>query len=175
MLKHLCCIDVVLSVRPGSLSRIADPSHHETGGRELEEGKRVTVEIFPILGQPAAAVEPRQGTFDSPPYNLAKISFEWSARIDRSELRPRGRNDASRTGLKGRRAADLQGAAKGGADDAAASLRSHGDGVVRADKARSAMPDRSLRLGGPGSAQTRAQGKARQPAAAPRPASIPGR
>jgi hypothetical protein len=51
----------------------------------------------------------------APPYNLAKTSFEWSARIDRSELRPRGRNDASHAELKGRRAADWQGAAKGGA------------------------------------------------------------
>jgi hypothetical protein len=89
----------------------------------------------------------------APPYNLAKTSFEWSARIDRSELRPHGRNDASHAELKGRRAADWQGAAKEGGDDtAAASLRSHGNGVVRADKARFAMPDRSLRSGGSGSA-----------------------
>jgi hypothetical protein len=151
-----------LSVRPKSSSAMAEPSHHEADRGEFEEGKRAAVEIFPILGKAAAPIEPGQSALDSPPYNLAKTSFEWSARIDRSELRLRGRNDASRAGLKGRRAADLQGAAKGGADDAAAaSLRSHSNGVVRADQARSAVPDRGLRSGGSGSAQIHPKRKAR--------------
>ena len=55
-----------LRVRPGTLCRITEFSEHELNGRELDEGERVAVEVLPVLGQSAAAVEPGDGAFDHP-------------------------------------------------------------------------------------------------------------
>ena len=57
---------VRLSVRPETLCRITEFSEHESNGRELDEGERVAVEVLPVLGQSAAAVEPGDGAFDHP-------------------------------------------------------------------------------------------------------------
>ena len=57
---------VLLRVRPGTLCRITEFSEHESNGRELDEGERVAVEVLPVLGQSAAAVEPGDGAFDHP-------------------------------------------------------------------------------------------------------------
>ena len=46
--------------------RITEFSEHESNGRELDEGERVAVEVLPVLGQSAAAVEPGDGAFDHP-------------------------------------------------------------------------------------------------------------
>ena len=56
----------LLRVRPGTLCRITEFSEHESNGRELDEGERVAVEVLPVLGQSAAAVEPGDGAFDHP-------------------------------------------------------------------------------------------------------------
>ncbi len=56
----------ILRVRPGTLCRITEFSEHESNGRELDEGERVAVEVLPVLGQSAAAVEPGDGAFDHP-------------------------------------------------------------------------------------------------------------
>ena len=53
-------------VRPETLCRITEFSEHESNGRELDEGERVAVEVLPVLGQSAAAVEPGDGAFDHP-------------------------------------------------------------------------------------------------------------
>ena len=55
-----------LRVRPETLCRITEFSEHESYGRELDEGERVAVEVLPVLGQSAAAVEPGDGAFDHP-------------------------------------------------------------------------------------------------------------
>ena len=55
-----------LRVRPATLWRITEFSEHESNGRELDEGERVAVEVLPVLGQSAAAVEPGDGAFDHP-------------------------------------------------------------------------------------------------------------
>ena len=55
-----------LRVRPETLCRITEFSEHESHGRELDEGERVAVEVLPVLGQSAAAVEPGDGAFDHP-------------------------------------------------------------------------------------------------------------
>ena len=55
-----------LRVRPETLCRITEFSEHESNGRELDEGERVAVEVLPVLGQSAAAVEPGDGAFDHP-------------------------------------------------------------------------------------------------------------
>ena len=57
---------IVLRVRPETLWRITEFSEHESNGRELDEGERVAVEVLPVLGQSAAAVEPGDGAFDHP-------------------------------------------------------------------------------------------------------------
>ena len=57
---------VSLRVRPETLCRITEFSEHESNGRELDEGERVAVEVLPVLGQSAAAVEPGDGAFDHP-------------------------------------------------------------------------------------------------------------
>ena len=56
----------ILRVRPETLCRITEFSEHESNGRELDEGERVAVEVLPVLGQSAAAVEPGDGAFDHP-------------------------------------------------------------------------------------------------------------
>ena len=55
-----------IRVRPETLCRITEFSEHESNGRELDEGERVAVEVLPVLGQSAAAVEPGDGAFDHP-------------------------------------------------------------------------------------------------------------
>ena len=55
-----------LRVRPETLCRITEFSEHESNGREFDEGERVAVEVLPVLGQSAAAVEPGDGAFDHP-------------------------------------------------------------------------------------------------------------
>jgi len=57
---------VMLRVRPGTLSGIAEFPEHEADGGELEECERRAVEVLPILGQSAAAVEPGDGALDDP-------------------------------------------------------------------------------------------------------------
>ena len=57
---------ILLRVRPETLCRITEFSEHESNGRELDEGERVAVEVLPVLGQSAAAVEPGDGAFDHP-------------------------------------------------------------------------------------------------------------
>ena len=59
-------IPSALRVRPETLCRITEFSEHESNGRELDEGERVAVEVLPVLGQSAAAVEPGDGAFDHP-------------------------------------------------------------------------------------------------------------
>ena len=59
-------VEETLRVRPETLCRITEFSEHESNGRELDEGERVAVEVLPVLGQSAAAVEPGDGAFDHP-------------------------------------------------------------------------------------------------------------
>ena len=56
----------LLRVRPKTSSWITELSQHEADGCEFQEGERAAVEIFPILGEAAAAVEPGDRAFDDP-------------------------------------------------------------------------------------------------------------
>jgi len=56
----------ILRVRLKTSSRIAELSQHEADGGEFQEGKTAAVEIFPVLGETAAAVEPSDRTLDDP-------------------------------------------------------------------------------------------------------------
>ena len=55
-----------LRVRFKTSSRITELSQHEANGRELQERESIAVEIFPVLGEAAATVEPRNRAFDDP-------------------------------------------------------------------------------------------------------------
>jgi hypothetical protein len=55
-----------LRVRPKSSLTQTKLSEHETNRGEAEESERVSVEVFEIFRQPAAAIEPREGAFDNP-------------------------------------------------------------------------------------------------------------
>src|SRR6266851_3402060 len=61
-----CKPSSVLRVRFKTSSRITELSQHETNGREFQECEGVSVEIFPVLGEAAATVEPGNGAFDNP-------------------------------------------------------------------------------------------------------------
>ena len=43
-------LTLMLRVRPGTLSGIAEFPEHETDGSEFEEGERGAVQVLPILG-----------------------------------------------------------------------------------------------------------------------------
>ena len=64
--RKYAAYELCLRVRPETLCRITEFSEHESNGRELDEGERVAVEVLPVLGQSAAAVEPGDGAFDHP-------------------------------------------------------------------------------------------------------------
>jgi hypothetical protein len=55
-----------LRVRLKTSSRIAELSQHEADGGEFQEGESAAVEIFPVLGETAAAIEPSNGALDDP-------------------------------------------------------------------------------------------------------------
>lgn len=58
--------DLALRVCPKSLCGIAELSQHEPDGGEAQEGERLSVEIFPILGKPSASSEPGKSSLDDP-------------------------------------------------------------------------------------------------------------
>ena len=64
-----------LRVRLGTLTRIAELSQHEADGCQLQEREGVAVEIFPILGETAATVEPRDRAFDDPTLGQSHEAF----------------------------------------------------------------------------------------------------
>jgi len=57
-----------LRVCPGRLGGVAELSQHQADESETQKGKRLAVEIFPILGRPSAAVEPGEGALDNPAF-----------------------------------------------------------------------------------------------------------
>jgi hypothetical protein len=58
------CAD--LRVRPKTSSWITEFSQHESDGCEFQEREGAAVEIFPVLGEATAAVEPGDRAFDDP-------------------------------------------------------------------------------------------------------------
>ena len=56
-----------LRVGPRSSSTDAELSEHEADRGEAEKSECISGEIFEILGQPAASVQPGEGAFDNPP------------------------------------------------------------------------------------------------------------
>src|SRR5450759_3739094 len=64
--QHIEKCHSALRVRPISSSRITEFSQHEANGCEAQEDQAAEVEIFPVLGKPAATIEPRNGALDDP-------------------------------------------------------------------------------------------------------------
>src|ERR1700751_4033855 len=59
-------IPVPLRGCPAKLCGSTKVSQHEAKGCETEEGQGLTIQVLPILGQPASAVHPGDGSFDDP-------------------------------------------------------------------------------------------------------------
>lgn len=55
-----------LRFRPETLWMIAGFSEHEAKRGKAQGGERFEIEVFPILGQPSAAIEPCQGALEPP-------------------------------------------------------------------------------------------------------------
>ena len=55
-----------LRVRLKTFSRITELSQHDADGGEFQEREGAAIEIFPVLGEAAATVEPRNRAFDDP-------------------------------------------------------------------------------------------------------------
>src|ERR1017187_6912308 len=57
-----------LRVCPETSRGITEFSEHQADGGEAEEGEGVAVEVFPVLGEAAAAAQPTYGSFDNPSF-----------------------------------------------------------------------------------------------------------
>ncbi len=75
-----------LRVRLETLRRITEFSEHRPDGREAEESERVVVEVLPVLGEPAASIEPADGSLDEPALRLADEAFGAVATFDDLDL-----------------------------------------------------------------------------------------
>src|ERR1035438_5704059 len=97
-----------LRVRPISSSRITEFSQHEANGCEAQEDQAAEVEIFPVLGKPAATIEPRNGALDDPSTRQNDEAFGPIGTLDdcgfelRSDLGQRRMEDRPRIGAIGK-------------------------------------------------------------------------
>src|ERR1035437_6969393 len=95
---------MTLRVRPISSSRITEFSQHEANGCEAQEDQAAEVEIFPVLGKPAATIEPRNGALDDPSTRQNDEAFGPIGTLDdfgfelRSDLGQRRMEDRPRIG-----------------------------------------------------------------------------
>jgi len=55
-----------LRVRLKTSARITKRSQHEADGGEFQEHEGIAVEIFPVVGEAAATIEPGNRAFDDP-------------------------------------------------------------------------------------------------------------
>src|ERR1019366_7512005 len=98
----------LLRVRPISSSRITEFSQHEANGCEAQEDQAAEVEIFPVLGKPAATIEPRNGALDDPSARQNDEAFGPIGTPDdfgfelRSDLGQRRMEDRPRIGAVGK-------------------------------------------------------------------------
>src|SRR5262245_28402846 len=58
----------MLRVCPETSGGIAKFSEHEADRGEAQECERFAIKVLPILGESAAAVEPREGALDDPAF-----------------------------------------------------------------------------------------------------------
>src|SRR5450756_143954 len=100
--------NTTVRVRPISSSRITEFSQHEANGCEAQEDQAAEVEIFPVLGKPAATIEPRNGALDDPSARQNDEAFGPIGTLDdfgfelRSDLGQRRMEDRPRIGAIGK-------------------------------------------------------------------------
>src|SRR5450631_3776421 len=75
-----------LSVRPRSSSTQTKLSEHEANRGEAEKSECVSVEVFEILGQPAAAIEPSESALDNPTSRQKRKPFGLVGAFDDFDL-----------------------------------------------------------------------------------------
>jgi hypothetical protein len=75
-------VRIVLRVRLGTSARITKLSQHEADGGEFQEREGVAVEIFPVLGEAAATVEPGNRAFDDPALGQLHEPFDLIGSFD---------------------------------------------------------------------------------------------
>src|SRR6516225_3888658 len=75
-----------LRVCPETSCWIAYLSQHEADGGEAQEGERLAVEAFPILGESAAAAKPGEGAFDDPALGQNDEAFCAAQSLDDLEV-----------------------------------------------------------------------------------------
>jgi hypothetical protein len=73
---------LALRVRPETSWGITEFSEHQANGREAEEGERIVIEVFPVLGEPSTAIEPADGAFDNPALGQYDEAFDMIAPSD---------------------------------------------------------------------------------------------
>src|SRR5271165_2924330 len=78
-----------LRVCPRTSRGIALLSQHEADGGEAQEGERLAVEAFPILGQSSAAAEPGQAAFDDPALGQDDEAFDLIRSFDDFDVEAR--------------------------------------------------------------------------------------
>ena len=61
-------------------------AQHEADGGEAEEGQRLAIEAFPILGKSAAAAKPGEGAFDDPALGQNDEAFGVAESLDDLEV-----------------------------------------------------------------------------------------
>ena len=76
-----------LRVRPKTSWGITELSEHEADRGEAEEGERIVVAVFPVLGETAAAIEPADSTLDEPALWLDGEAFGAVATFDDVDLK----------------------------------------------------------------------------------------
>jgi hypothetical protein len=64
-----------LRVRPKTSCGITELSEHQSDGGKAEESERIVVEVFPVLGQTAAATQPGDSAFDNPSFGQDDEAF----------------------------------------------------------------------------------------------------
>ncbi len=75
-----------LSVRPRGSSTQTKLSEHEANRGEAEKDKGVEAEVFEILGQPAAAIEPSESALDNPTSRQKRKPFGLVGAVDDFDL-----------------------------------------------------------------------------------------
>ena len=81
-MSYKCLILKSIRVCPETSYWIAQLSEHEADRGEAQEGEALAVEVLPILGEPAAAIEPCDGALDDPSLGQDRKSFDVVGALD---------------------------------------------------------------------------------------------
>jgi len=71
-----------LRVRPGTSCGITELSQHEPDGGGAQEGERFAIEVFKVLGKPAAPAKPSESSFNDSAFEQDNKSLGLIAALD---------------------------------------------------------------------------------------------